>query len=117
MPTSVAASAPQACEMAVRWGMAVIGIQIRTNNARELSGQGPDQGQIGALWGRDGTNPLFELETGRMTEAAFLGALAGELTEQLGRTVELRDFGARYFEHLHPNEPMIAYMRSRSSRM
>ena len=28
MPTSVAASAPKACEMAVRCGMAVIGIQI-----------------------------------------------------------------------------------------
>ncbi len=28
MPTSVAANAPNACEMAVRWGTAVIGIQM-----------------------------------------------------------------------------------------
>ncbi len=84
----------------------------------EESGISPEQlgNAIGALWSRDGANPLFELETGRMTEAAFLGALAGELTEQLGRTVELHDFGARYFEHLHPNEPMIAYMRELRDR-
>jgi predicted transcriptional regulator YdeE len=30
--------------------IAIIGVQIRTNNARELSGQTP--GPIGALWGR-----------------------------------------------------------------
>ena len=84
----------------------------------EESGISPEQlgNGIGALWARDGANPLFELETGRMTEAAFLGALAGELTEQLGRTVELHDFGARYFEHLHPNAPMIAYLRELRDR-
>ncbi len=68
------------------------------------------------IFERDGVHPLFELETGRMTEAAFLEALSAQLTEQLGRDVELRGFGERYFEHLHPNEEMIAYMRTLGGR-
>ena len=71
---------------------------------------------MAAVAARDGVNPLFELETGRLTEAAFLGSLAGELTAQLGKPVELHGFGERYFEHLHPNEPMIDYMRSLRTR-
>jgi putative hydrolase of the HAD superfamily len=63
-----------------------------------------------------GVNPLFELETGRMTEAEFLRSVADQLTEQLGRKVELHGFGERYFEHLHPNESMIDYMRELRSR-
>jgi putative hydrolase of the HAD superfamily len=65
---------------------------------------------------RDGANPLFELETGRLTEAAFLTALADELSLQLGREVELHGFGERYFEHLHPNEQLIDYMRDLRAR-
>ena len=33
---------------------------------------------------RDGVNPLFELETGRMTEEVFLGRIADQLTAELG---------------------------------
>ena len=66
---------------------------------------------MGEIWKRDGAHPLFELETGRMTEAAFLAALGDQLSAQLGREVEMHGFGERYFEHLHPNEEMIAYMR------
>jgi putative hydrolase of the HAD superfamily len=58
-----------------------------------------------------GANPLYELETGRMTEAAFLRALGDQLTTDLGRPVELHGFGESYFENLHPNEPVIEYMR------
>jgi epoxide hydrolase-like predicted phosphatase len=65
---------------------------------------------------RQGVNPLFELETGRMSEADFLRALGDQLSDQLGRTVQLHGFGERYFEHLHPNEPMIDYMRSLRDR-
>jgi epoxide hydrolase-like predicted phosphatase len=65
---------------------------------------------------REGANPLFELETGRMSEAHFLRSLSAELTAQLGRTVELHGFGERYFEHLHPNERMIEYMRELRGR-
>jgi putative hydrolase of the HAD superfamily len=71
---------------------------------------------MGAIWERDGAHPLFELETGRMSEAAFLGALGDELTAQLGREVEMHGFGERYFAHLHPNEPMIDYMRQLRDR-
>jgi putative hydrolase of the HAD superfamily len=71
---------------------------------------------MAAVAARDGVNPLFELETGRLTEAAFLDSLAGELTAQLGKPVELHGFGEHYFEHLHPNEPMIDYMRALRTR-
>ena len=71
---------------------------------------------MAAMAARDGVNPLFELETGRMTEAQFLTSLGGELTTQLGREIELHGFGERYFAHLHPNEQMIDYMRSLRER-
>ena len=71
---------------------------------------------MGALWQQLGANPLFELETGRMTEARFLDLLSAQLTSQLGRDVELQGFGERYFEHLHPNEPMIELMRELHGR-
>jgi epoxide hydrolase-like predicted phosphatase len=71
---------------------------------------------MGVLWRELGANPLFELETGRMTEARFLELLSSQLTSQLGREVVLQGFGERYFEHLHPNEPMIGYMRELRAR-
>ena len=71
---------------------------------------------MAAIAARDGANPLFELETGRMSEASFLQTLGEELTERLGRTVELHGFGERYFDNLHPNERMIEYMRELRGR-
>jgi putative hydrolase of the HAD superfamily len=65
---------------------------------------------------RDGANPLFELETGRMTEAAFLSSLGQELTRDLDREVTLESFGEQYFQNLHPNERMIDYMRELKGR-
>jgi putative hydrolase of the HAD superfamily len=65
---------------------------------------------------RNGVNPLFELETGRLTESDFLGVLGAQLGEQLARPVDLNGFGERYFAGLTPNEPMIAYMRSLRTR-
>jgi putative hydrolase of the HAD superfamily len=64
----------------------------------------------------DGRNPLFELETGRMSEGDFLARLGAALSEHLGREVELHGFGERYFAHLHANEDLIAYFRSLRSR-
>jgi putative hydrolase of the HAD superfamily len=58
-----------------------------------------------------GLNPLFELETGRLTEADFLSALGERLSDRLGRPVAMADFGERYFAHLTPNATMIDYMR------
>jgi putative hydrolase of the HAD superfamily len=71
---------------------------------------------MGKIWERAGAHPLFELETGRMTEAAFLGALGEELTVQLGRPIHLDGFGEKYFHHLHPNERVIDYMRELKER-
>jgi epoxide hydrolase-like predicted phosphatase len=59
-----------------------------------------------------GEHPLFDLERGRITEVEFgrrLGAyLDGGL--DLGRLREV------YFEHLHPNERMIDYLRELRAR-
>ncbi len=71
---------------------------------------------MAAVATREGTNPLFELEKGQLSERQFLSSLSDELTSQLGRPVELHGFGERYFEHLHPNEPMIEYMRELKRR-
>jgi putative hydrolase of the HAD superfamily len=71
---------------------------------------------MAAVAERIGANPLFELETGRMTEQSFLHELSAELSAQLEREVELHGFGAQYFEHLQPNEGLIAYMRTLRER-
>ena len=63
-----------------------------------------------------GLNPLFELEKGAITEAEFLR----RLEEQLDPGTRLEGFGEAFFAHLHPNEPMIAFMgalRARGLRM
>ncbi len=65
---------------------------------------------------RDGEHPLFELERGRMTEAAFLDALRGELVAELGHEPELHGFSEIYFDALDPNEPMIELMRDLRGR-
>jgi putative hydrolase of the HAD superfamily len=69
-----------------------------------------------ALAGRLGVNPLIELETGRMRETAFLEALGVQLSQQLGRPVQMHGFGEAYFESLSPNQPMIEYMRELRDR-
>jgi putative hydrolase of the HAD superfamily len=71
---------------------------------------------MGTIWERAGANPLFELETGRMSEATFLQSLGDELSAQLGREVEMHGFGERYFAHLHPNQRLIDYMRELRER-
>jgi putative hydrolase of the HAD superfamily len=71
---------------------------------------------MAAVAQRQGKNPLFELETGRMSEQAFLQAIGEALTVQLGQPAELHGFGERYFEHLDPNPRMIDYMRELKGR-
>lgn len=58
-----------------------------------------------------GAHPLYELEVGRMTEAEFVAAVEAHLGG-----VKLEGFREIYFEHLHPNEPMIAYLRELRGR-
>ena len=69
-----------------------------------------------AVAAEHGANPLYELETGRMTEARFLELLSDTLTRALGREISLHGFGERYFAHLHANEPMIEFMRELRGR-
>jgi putative hydrolase of the HAD superfamily len=63
-----------------------------------------------------GINPLFDLETGRLSEAEFLADLERQLSQQLEREIDLNGFGERYFAGLEPNEPMINYMRELRGR-
>lgn len=63
-----------------------------------------------------GANPLFELETGRLSERQFLEIISAKLSDQLGRTVELHGFGERYFASLEPNQRLIDYMRQLRDR-
>jgi putative hydrolase of the HAD superfamily len=65
---------------------------------------------------RHGAHPLFELETGRMSEGDFLEALSVQLSAQLGRKVRLEGFADRYLEQLDTNPRMIEYMRELRER-
>ena len=60
---------------------------------------------------KHGEHPLFELEKGRISEAEFVLRLEAELDG-----VRLRGLRDTYFEHLHPNRPMIELMRSLRAR-
>lgn len=65
---------------------------------------------------RSGIHPLYELEKGTLSEAEFLRMLEAEL----GPGASLQGMRDVYFEHLHPNRPMIDFMadlRGRGVRM
>lgn len=64
-----------------------------------------------ALNEKEGTNPLFELECGRITEKAFQEQLADGLEPLLGHRPVIEDFGLLLFEALDPNVGMIDLMR------
>jgi putative hydrolase of the HAD superfamily len=59
----------------------------------------------------DGENPLFQLERGEITEAAFLDRLGQALEPLLGHRPQLHRFREIYFEALDPNPAMIDLMR------
>ena len=65
---------------------------------------------------RDGANPLYELETGRLSEREFLDRLGAALREETGRDVVLHGFSEEYFANLHPNQELIDYLRSLRGR-
>jgi putative hydrolase of the HAD superfamily len=64
-----------------------------------------------AIAERDGAHPLFELETGRLTEAEFLAMIEAALEPLIGHRPEMHRFSEIYFEALEPNQPMIELMR------
>jgi putative hydrolase of the HAD superfamily len=80
--------------------------QNETGIAPEMLGRA-----MAAISERNGDNPLFELERGEITEAAFLEQLAEGLEPLLGHVPHLHGFKEIYFEALHPNPPMIELMR------
>jgi putative hydrolase of the HAD superfamily len=59
----------------------------------------------------NGENPLFEMERGEITEAAFLELLTDHLEPLLGHRPEMHRFKEIYFEALDPNPPMIELMQ------
>jgi len=61
---------------------------------------------------RSGAHPLHELERGRLTEKAFLGALTERLSEAMGRPVDMSRFGEAYFEHLDVNDELLERLRA-----
>ncbi len=63
-----------------------------------------------------GENPLFALETGRLSEPEFMAALGAQLATQLGREVDLEGFSDTYFAELAPNDRFIEYMRELRAR-
>jgi putative hydrolase of the HAD superfamily len=69
-----------------------------------------------AIQEEEGRHPLFELETGRISEADFLRKLCDRLEPVLGHRPELHRFREIYFDALHPNEPMIDLMRAAKGR-
>jgi putative hydrolase of the HAD superfamily len=66
---------------------------------------------MGRIEESDGKHPLYELETGHLSEVDFLGKLGDELEPAIGHRPELHRFSEIYFEALHPNPPMIELMR------
>jgi epoxide hydrolase-like predicted phosphatase len=58
-----------------------------------------------------GENPLFALETGRLSEVEFERLLGDQLSAQIGEKIVVRGFGEHFFSHLKFNEPMIELMR------
>jgi putative hydrolase of the HAD superfamily len=69
-----------------------------------------------AIAERDGAHPLFELETGRLTEDQFLARLGAALEPLLGHPPELHGFREIYFDALAPNQPMIELMAGAKAR-
>lgn len=71
---------------------------------------------LGAISESLGANPLFELETDRLTDAEFQHLLAEQLARQLDRKIVISGFGEMFFDHLERNEPMIELMRTLKGR-
>jgi putative hydrolase of the HAD superfamily len=64
----------------------------------------------------DGSNPLFELEVGAISEGEFLATLERELEAGLGRPVTLHGFGERYMAALDPNAELFTHYRRLHAR-
>ncbi|HKG38531.1 MAG TPA: HAD family phosphatase [Conexibacter sp.] len=91
---------------------AFVGLQARHGIPPETFGAA----LVRAAADNGGANPLFELETGRLTEVLFLEQLGAALRAELGRDVDLARFGETFFEHLRPNDELFTFMRTLHER-
>jgi putative hydrolase of the HAD superfamily len=65
---------------------------------------------IANLAEREGVNPLFELESGRLSEPDFLRMMTDQLRTDVGRAVAMHEFAERYWARLDRNEPMLGFL-------
>jgi putative hydrolase of the HAD superfamily len=76
--------------------------------------------ELGAALGKlslsRGTNPLFEMECGRLSEPDFLGLLAQQLTADLGHPVQMHAFSDQYWAALKTNHDMLDWLASARAR-
>jgi putative hydrolase of the HAD superfamily len=63
-----------------------------------------------------GENPLYTLETGRISEVEFMTALGEEISRARGVEVSLAGFGEALFAGMAPNEPFVAFMHELRGR-
>jgi putative hydrolase of the HAD superfamily len=71
---------------------------------------------VAALSAQDGGNPLYALETGRLSERDFVARLERALSDAVGRPVELAGFSERWFAQLEPNQELLEYLRGLRER-
>jgi len=76
-----------------------------------ITGEALGMGMQAATEANGGSNPLFEMERGEISEAVFLERLTAGLEPLLGHPPEMHSFKEIYFEALEPNPPMIELMR------
>ncbi len=63
-----------------------------------------------------GTNPLYDIERGEITEAEFLGILSASLEREIGRPVALDRFADEYFQAIQTNDELVDYLRGVKAR-
>lgn len=63
-----------------------------------------------AIAERDGENPLYRIEKGEITFDAFEQQIESQLTLQLGKRPDFRQFSESYFDALSPNQPFLDYL-------
>jgi putative hydrolase of the HAD superfamily len=73
-------------------------------------------GQAMVAFGEElGAIPLFELETGRLSERDFVGGLERALSAD-GPAVTMDRFAEHYFSHLEPNRELFDYLGTLRAR-
>jgi len=70
-----------------------------------------------AAYGEElGANPLYELETGRLTEREFVAGVGAALRANGHPGANMDEFARGWFTHLRPNEQLFDYYRSLAAR-